>query len=284
MKSITRETTLLQKDDLFAVYKYVEAKFDYPLHIHHEYEINLVCHTKGTRIIGDSIESFDTIDLILVGPNLPHKWKAPTYNNTTVITVFFHDLLSNSFFNKSHFRQIKEMLLRSKHGLDFSEETKLKVVDMLFKLSETTGFNSSLLFLSILQELAECPSQRPLASISYDRSKIMHEHKSRRIAQICNYIENNYEKQISLAQVSDMIGMTETSLSHFFKKRTSRTFSKFLTEVRVSQALKLLINTTHTISEISYSCGFNNLSNFNRTFKSVKGLTPSDYRKTMVNE
>lgn len=282
MFKVIRETTPLQDEDLFALFRHSQAKFDYPLHSHSDFELNLVCHTNGKRIIGDSIESFEDLDLILMGPDLPHKWKAPTTEDTTVVTIYFHDLFVNSFLlQKRMFTPIKEMLTRSNRGLDFSKETKLRMKDRLFLLSQSHGFNTGLDFLSILYELAISSGQRTLASPSYDIDSLKVETKSRRISNICKYIEENYKENISRQEMAESINMSNSAFSHFFKKRTSRSFVEYVNEVRIGKATKMLMETTHSVSEISFQCGFNNLSNFNKIFKKITQKTPSEYRDSL---
>lgn len=282
MFEIVRETTPLQSEDLFALFRHAQAKFDYPLHIHPDFEINMVCNTSGKRIIGDSIEPFEDLDIILVGPNLPHLWKAPTAEDTTVITIYFHDVIVNSFLlNKKVFSPIKEMLARSNRGLDFSHETKIRIKDRLFLLSQSHGFNTGLDFFSILNELATSPGQRTLASPSYDINSMKVESKSRRISDICKYIEDNYKEEIVLKEIAGRINMSESAFSHFFKKRTSRSFVEYVNEVRIGKATKMLMETMHSISEISFLCGFNNLSNFNKMFKKITNKTPTEYRNSL---
>ncbi len=282
MFNVIRETTPLQDEDLFALFRHSQAKFDYPLHIHSDFELNMVCHTSGKRIIGDSIEAFEELDLILMGPDLPHKWKAPTTKDTTVITIYFHDLFVNSFLlQKRMFTPIKEMLIRSNRGLDFSQETKARMKDRLFLLSQSHGFNTGLDFLSILYELAISSGQRTLASPSYDIDSLKVETKSRRISSICKYIEENYMENISRQEMAKSINMSDSAFSHFFKKRTSRSFVEYVNEVRIGKATKMLMETTHGVSEICFQCGFNNLSNFNKIFKKITQKTPSEYRNSL---
>jgi AraC-like DNA-binding protein len=282
MGNITREITPLNRDDLFILLNNRMAKFDYPIHFHSDYELNMVLNTSGKRFIGDSIENFDEFDLILLGSNLPHKWKAPTRNDTHVITIQFDDKIVDSFLlGKRMFAPIKDMLVRSSRGLDFSNATKLFVKEKLLLLSHSHGFTTALDFYSILYELATSQGQRYLASSTFDTSAVIRESKSRRIDTICRYIEMNYAKDISLSEVAGMVAMSESSFSHFFKKRTSRNFISYLNDVRIGHATKLLFETTDSINEISYLCGYSNISNFNRIFKKIKGQTPSEYRTSI---
>ena len=258
------------------------ASFDYPVHFHSDYELNMVCNASGKRFVGDSVENFEEFDLILLGSNLPHKWKAPTRNDTHVITIQFDDRIVDSFLlGKRLFNPIKDMLIRSSRGLDFSLSTKMQVKEKLFLLSQSHGFSTAFDFYSILYELATSQDQRYLASSTFDTTTVIRESKSRRIDTICKYIEENFAKDISLTDVSGIVAMSESSFSHFFKKRTGRSFISYLNDVRIGQSTKLLFETTNSIAEISFVCGFSNISNFNRIFKKIKGQTPSEYRTSI---
>lgn len=282
MSAIVREITPLKDDDLFILLNNREAKFDYAMHFHSDYELNLVCHTSGRRMVGDSMETFTENDLIMIGSNLPHVWKAPTSKETHVITIQFHDKIFNSFLmGKRLFSPIRDMLARSQRGLDFSDETKSRVKNKILALSQSAGFNTVLDFFSILYELATSQGQRTLASSTYDISSVIKESKSRRIAKVCSYIEEHYEQEIKLSNLAEIIGMSESAFSHFFKKRTNRNFISYLNDVRIGHATRMLFETTNSIAEIAYLCGFNNISNFNRLFKRSKGQNPSEYRASI---
>ena len=281
MSSISREIVPLSKEDLFILFSYKHAGFDYPLHFHPDFELNLVCNTQGKRVVGDSVEEFTDIDLVLLGSNLPHKWDAPSQEDTLVITMYFHyNLLDSDIANKRLFAPVKELLLQAKRGICFSKNTARTIKEKLLNLKNTHGFDSWLAFFSLLYDLSITPDRHMLASTTYDTSGIIRESKSRRITSACKYIEENYQKEITLTDVAQQIGMSESAFSHFFKKRTSRNFVHYLNEVRIGHATQLLLETTHSISEISYLCGFGNLSNFNRTFKRERNKTPSEYRKS----
>jgi AraC-like DNA-binding protein len=282
MENVVREITPLNQDDLFILLNNKMAKFDYPVHFHSDFELNMVCNTKGKRFVGDSVESFNEFDLVLLGSNLPHKWKAPTTQDTHVITIQFDDRIVDSFLlGKRLFTPIRDMLIRSSRGLDFSMTTKQKVKEKLLLLSQSHGFMTALDFYSILYELATSQDQRYLASSTFDTSTFIRESKSRRIDTICKYIEANYAKDISLTDVSEIVAMSESSFSHFFKKRTGRSFISYLNDARIGHSTKLLFETTNSIAEISFMCGYSNISNFNRIFKKIKGQTPSEYRTSI---
>ena len=277
---IQKEITPLSGEDLFIVLNHPNADFVYPVHYHSEYEINLVINTCGKRIVGDSINEFGGLDLVMTGPNLPHAWRGENIEGNHVITIQFHDqLLDFPILNKRLFGPIRELLERSKQGIEFSENVKKDMKEKILELTQMHGFDTALSFFSILYDLAVSRNQHLLTSSSYDISNIVRESKSRRISKACEYIQQHIEDEVNLAAVADLVGMSESAFSHFFKKRTGRTFIDYVNDLRIGKACQMLFDTTHSIAEVCYSCGFNNLSNFIRIFRKKKGSTPSEYRE-----
>ena len=139
-------------------------------------------------------------------------------------------------------------------------------------------------FLTILYELSRCQDSRTLASSSY--AKIAVEDDSRRVLKVKNYIAKNYMDELRLAQLAEIAGMSPSAFSRFFKLHTGRNLSDYIIDIRLGYAARMLVDTSRSISEISYACGFNNLSNFNRIFKRKKECSPSEfrenYRKTRI--
>lgn len=278
MKDIQKEITPIAAEDLFIVLNHPNAKFDYPVHYHSDYEINLVMDTYGTRTVGDSEEEFNTLDLIMIGPNIPHAWKGEVVEGNHVVTIQFSDKLLNfPILGKRLFSSIKQLLIESQHGISFSEQIQLLMKDKILKLTKMQGFHTVLEFFSILYELS-IADRRILVSNQYDTKDTVRTSKSRRIAKVCEYIGKNIEEPIRLGDVAQLVSMSESAFSHFFKKKTNCTFIDYVTNLRIARACQLLSETTYTVAEICYTCGFNNLSNFIRIFKKKKGSTPQEYR------
>ena len=281
---IHREITPISKEDLFALKDVPLSPFDCPLHYHSEYEINLVMNTSGKRYVGDTIEPFENYDLSIIGPGLTHTWRATTFENTHVITIQFHEEIINSYLlSKSAFLPVRELLERSNRGITFNgsnyENLKLEIM----ALRETKGYNASLDFFRLLFHMAETEGQRMITSPGYNKSFLTINSNSRRIVKICNHIEENFRREITLYEIANLVNMSESACSHFFKKRTYRSFISYLTEKRIEEASKLLAETTISISDICYQSGFDNLSNFNRTFRKYKQQTPTEYRTQLQN-
>lgn len=272
------EITPLSKDDFFIVLNHYNAKFDFPVHYHPEFELNMVSNSSGKRIIGDSIQDYHDLDLVLIGPNTPHAWTGPLEpGNAHVVTIQFHsDFLGEKVLDRKLMIPIRELLEKSSRGIRFSNETALYLKERIVKISDNQDFDSLLIFLSILFDLSISRNQKILASPSCVNQ--FHTSKSRRIEKVNEYIQQNIHRIIKIKEVADLVNMSETAFSHFFKKRTQRSFSDYIADMRIGHAARQLMETEKNISEICYDCGFNNISNFNRIFKKKLGLTPSDFR------
>lgn len=278
MNDIQKEITPISAEDLFIVLNHPNADFDYPVHYHSDYEINLVLNDRGKRIIGDSIEPFNELDLVMIGPNLSHAWRGEIIEGNHVITIQFSDQILNfPMLQKRMFSSIKLLLIESQRGLIFSAETKLQIKDKILQITKMQGFHTVLEFLSILYDLS-IADRHVLVSNIFDTKDTIRTSKSRRIAKVCDYLENNLEENVKLSDVSTLVNMSDSAFSHFFKKKTNCTFIDYITNLRIARTCQMLSETSHTVAEICYSSGFNNLSNFIRIFKKKKGMTPNEYR------
>lgn len=278
MYDIQKEITPISEDDLFIVLNHPNAKFDYPIHYHSDYEINLVINASGTRVVGDAEEKFDQIDLVMTGPNLPHAWKSDCKSGHLVITIqFAEQILDFPLMQKRLFSSIKNLMIESRRGLLFPASQNSQVVEKITRLTRLQGFQTAMEFFSILYDLS-ISDRQILVSNQYDHESIVSSAKSRRIESVCKYIEDHFDEDIKLATVAGLVNMSESAFSHFFKKKTGCSYISYLNTTRVSKAAMLLSDTTNSINEICYSCGFNNSSNFIRIFKKIKGMTPGEYR------
>ena len=283
LKDFQKEIIPIADEDLFVVLNHPNAKFDYPVHYHSEYEINLVMNTHGERVVGDSVRQFDELDLVMTGPNVLHAWRGEVVEGNHVITIQFTEGLNDfPIMKKRLFAPIKQLLSDAQHGLYFSKKSTEAIRDKIIHLTQTKGFQSVLEFFSILYDLA-CADYSILTSNQYNASAVLTTSKSRRIAKVCDYMEKKHYDAISLSEVASLVGMSESAFSHFFKKKTGGTFIDYLNNQRIAIACKLLAETSNNVAEICYSSGFNNLSNFIRMFKKRKGITPNEYR-IMMNQ
>jgi AraC-like DNA-binding protein len=260
----------------------MKSCFDFPLHCHEEFELNFLYHAKGAkRVIGGHMEAIDDLELVLVGPNLQHGWFNHQCKSTDIheVTVQFHrDLLDEKFLQRNQMSFIRNMFQQSLRGILFSQETAEAIRPRIMSLPQKSGFESVLELLSILHKLSTSQDMRILSDISFQATSSVN-YNSRRIETIMAYLNNHFEREIALAEVARLVSMSEVAFSRFFRTRTGKTFVDTLNEIRLGHASRMLIDTTQSISEIAYHCGFNNMSNFNRIFKKKKHCTPKEFRE-----
>ncbi len=284
--NVVREIVPLSKNDCFTIMAREGLDFDIPLHYHDEYELTLIRQGTGAkRIIGNNIGVSTATEIVFVGPNLCHSWLTHqcTSGSINSVTIQFHkDLFDDTFLSKNQLCLFRNMLENAKQGILFLGETANNLADRIVNLKEKTQFEAVLELLSILHNLSISPDAKLLSDHGFSGEKVSH--KSKRIGKVFEFINENYEKPITLADVSDIALMPPSSFSRFFKRRTGKTFIECLNEIRLGQATRMLVNTNFTIAEIAYKCGFNNLSNFNRTFKHKKSCIPKDFRKAYFHE
>jgi AraC-like DNA-binding protein len=281
MSNFYHEITPLTPNDCFMVFDRLKSKFDFPVHFHDEYELNFIENAKGAkRIVGDNIEQIDEQELILVGSNLPHSWLNFESSKQDIheITIQFHrDLFDDKFLQRNQLSFIRTLLERSARGISFSTETIKNIKPRLLALSKKNGFDSVIELISILHDLSVSRNIKILTSSSF-----MNENgnfNSRRIEKAFEYMRANYSKEISLNDIAKTVNMAEVSFSRFIKKRTGKTFIDSLNDIRLGHSTRLLIDTTLSISEVSFKCGYNNLSYFNRIFKKKHNCTPKEFRE-----
>lgn len=280
---ILREITPLTPSDCFTLFSRVKSEFNFPLHYHEEFELNFIQHARGAkRIIGDHIEEIEDLELVLVGPNLQHGWFTHKCKSTEIreITIQFHrDLFDEKFLQRNQMNFIRSMFERSARGICFSRETTQAIMGRLQALPQKHGFDSVIELMSILHDLSTSRNMRSLSNVSFSSAE-SYSYNSRRIEKIMEYINHNFDKNITLSDAAKIASMTEVALSRFFKLRTGKTFIDTLNEVRLGHASRMLIETTQSITEVAYKCGFNNMSNFNRIFKKKKYCTPKEFRQS----
>jgi AraC-like DNA-binding protein len=281
---VIHEITPLMGKDVLYIAERRKREFTYPIHNHNVFELNFVEHAPGVRrIVGDSNEVIGEYDLVLItSPDLEHVWEQNTCVSEDIheITIHFEFDFSDedSIFARNPFSSVRKMMNEARKGLSFPMEAIMKVYQLLNSLSSVKdGFYALMQFLTILYELSKCDGAKTLATSSYAKVEVASD--SRRVLKVKNYITQNYQNEIRLSEVASLAGMSPSAFSRFFKLHTGRNLSDYIIDMRLGHASRMLVDSTHSIAEIGYSCGFNNLSNFNRIFKKKKGCSPSEFRE-----
>lgn len=254
--------------------------FTYPWHFHSEYEIVYIVKSSGTRFVGDSVEKFKEGDIVLLGSNTPHFWQSDSENNkntrvNAIVVQFSKDFFSQQINSYPEFFHIREMLKKSSRGINFSHKASDKIGKMLFKLLKQKDLQQTLYFIKILDYMSKTFEYKLLSGENY---KAENYEGKERLNKVMHYINTNYQNHINQKEIAEKIGMNVSAFSRYFSEKTGKKFSGFVNELRINYACKLLINNSIAVSQICFESGFENISNFNRTFRQYTGITPSEYR------
>jgi len=289
MKPILEKVTRPVNQSFFFI-DLEQSYFTTPWHFHPEVEIILIVQGYGTRYVGDSIKNFYPGDLVITGSNTPHVWscspefRIPENNlkSRAIFIQFKEDFWGDSFSGLPEMYKIRNFLNEAKRGIEFLKETRRQLEEYMRKMPSLSDMNSLMNLLTMLEIMSSAKDLRYLSSPNY-KAKSINSTDEHRMEIIYNHVLNNYNRDISLEEISEMINLTPPSFCRYFKQRTDKTFSSFVSEVRIGNASKHLIENKLSISQICYESGFNHLSNFNRQFKKIKNMTPSEYQRKYWN-
>jgi AraC-like DNA-binding protein len=255
-------------------------------HYHPEIELIHIINGTGTRFIGDSVHNFKEDDLILIGANLPHLFRnddnyymnIPGLQAESLTIHFLPEIFGHAFLNIPENKPIHTLLEKAAYGISIHGETKTAVKQLMQSLTFAAKSERIILLMQLLNVIAYADDNLPIAH--FNASHTVNKSDESRLNKIYQYTLNNFNHEITLAEIAAIVYMVPHSFCRYFKQRTNKRYSQFILEVRVSMACKLLAETDHSIAVVCYDSGFKNFSNFNRHFKAIAGKSPLEYRKS----
>jgi len=255
-------------------------------HYHPEFEILYIKKSEGKWFIGDYVGNFQTGDIVIVGPNLPHCYRhEASYLDTTgtggetICLLFGQHIFGSGFFNIPETAAIKTILEQSGKGLQIYRKTGASCAKLIEKMLQMSPSQRFVGLLSLLNMMAEKKDYATLSSGAFTRLEDSDSHK---IKVIFDYTLQHFDQRIKIEDIASSIHMTSSSFCRFFKKKTRKTFVQFLMEVRIGKAGRLLVEEEKNVAEICYACGYNNLSHFHIHFKKVTGMKPLEYKRSYL--
>lgn len=262
-----------------AVREFNLPAFTRPWHRHPEVELTWILEGEGFRNVGDSMEPFSAGDFCLIGANLPHCWLStkPTKSGArarSLVVQFDPARFGASFWSLPECIRIARLLERAAQGLCFSKSRGDRLAATW--ASATTPILRMTVLLTMLEELAETAEVRPLSLAAWtqtDRAEA-----DPKLRRVLAYLGENMGDTISQATVARLVRMSPPAFSRFFRRAMGKTFQSYLTDLRLSLACRQLLETDRRVSEIAYAVGFGNLSNFNRTFRNSRNVSPREFR------
>ena len=283
MKPVLRQITATPQQS-FLIRKDTGENLVNIWHYHPEVEILLMKKSTGTWMIGDHVGHFQNGDIVMLGANLPHCFRHEysfTRNRSatpgeSICIKFLPEIFGNELFNLPESAAIKKLLLKCNNGLQLTGKTKIHVAGLIQKAVSATPGKKLICLLSILEEIAYKSEYTVLSSSGFTKSPA--DPDKDRIKLIFEYTFRHFSEKITIDKVAGMLNMTRQSFCRYFKSKTKKTYIEFLMEVRIGHACRLLVEDEKNVAEISYQCGYNNISHFNHQFKIITSKRPLQYK------
>ncbi|PWL30158.1 AraC family transcriptional regulator [uncultured Roseivirga sp.] len=264
-----------------------EPYFYDKLHQHPELQLTWIVKGEGTLIYGDYLGEFKPNEVYLMGSNVPHVFRsrAEYYENNGLRilakSIFFKpDLIRKGQAILPELSQLEGLLLAADRGLKINPEESQKLIHQIDEVFRANPLSRLGQTLCLIDELGKTELQ-PLSQLP---QKPITENQGRRLDDVFKFTLENYHRPIQLEEVAEVVHMNKAAFCRYFKQHTRKTYLNFLNEIRLQKATELLRTTELSVAQIAYEVGFNNLSNFNRTFKLVKGITPLIERRKITTD
>ncbi|MFI7066980.1 AraC family transcriptional regulator [Kribbella sp. NPDC050124] len=267
----------MPNDSTFTCFVRRDQSFDFNWHFHREYELTLITAGTGVRYVGTTVELYRPGDLVLLGPDLPHTYASERSENLAeaAVTQFQYDFLGPGFFELPQFRSVQSLLERSARGLSFSDVPE----ELRADVASLPGFASAVQtvrLLDVLHRLATDVAPTPVTGAGYTAapSTVVRD----RVDVVCRYLQQTHTGPVHLDEIAGLAHMSPTSFSRFFRQAIGCTLTDYVNQLRVETACKLLTTTALPVTEVAARSGYRNLANFNRRFRELKSMRPTEYR------
>ncbi len=273
---------LLQEPDKSFIY-YKENNPFTTWHYHPEIELCLITKGQGKRMIGDNIDRFKENDLTLIGANTPHEFLCDSqyysvdggFSGEGIVIQFLPNFLGEKFLNIPENKKLKNFIFAADMGYSFFGKTKRKIIALMLKMKDMDEIDKLYSLFSIFRIFASTKEYKILSSPAYSNPFWQEEHNPMQKA--LKFIMQNFQGKIYIKDLLQITSMSNSTFYATFKKTYRMSFKEYLLNIRIGYACKLLTDPTQSISCIAYESGFENISNFNRQFKKIKGITPSEF-------
>ncbi|CAB3645717.1 HTH-type transcriptional activator RhaS [Trinickia soli] len=273
------EVVEVRRDESFKVWSHGYPYRTIRWHFHPEYELHLIVATQGRYFVGDHIGAFAPGHLVLLGPNLPHNWvsdvpEGGTIERRNLVMQFGQDFVRRCIDAFPECREAQSLFDDARRGIAFDEATSAAVAPIFEELLSAQGIRRTSLFLLLLDRLCGADKRTLLASPACDQINAA----STRLSHALSYIGKNLASNLREADLAQLAGQSISAFSRAFHRHTGMPFVQYVNRLRIESACQMLIADEASITEVCFQSGFNNVSNFNRQFRALKGMSPSEFR------
>ncbi|PUV26235.1 MULTISPECIES: AraC family transcriptional regulator [Sphingobacterium] len=263
-------TVFIQEDLLDKFYPY--------MHRHEEYQLIWIKEGTGQLLVDDNVHHFERGDIFLLGSNQAHVFKNDFMDGfVQSVSVFFNlkGTLSG-ILNLPELSMLLDFIDKNGRGFKVPKTHLPQVSRRIEALKNSDSLGQLVSFFYLLKSLNRLSlNLKPLSGVT---AADFVTGGSFRIATLCDFLENNYKENIGLNEIAEKANLTPQAFCRYFKKSTGKTFISYLNELRVREACRLLGGKDYDcISIVAYNAGFNSVTNFNRVFRSILGISPKMY-------
>jgi len=237
----------------------------YRLHWHTYYEITYYRNCKGKVVLNGKDFNISDNSLFLLTPKDFHKIEMVVNPVSESINISFtKDMVDPA------------IIRRLASGPRIYRDVPKELIDVLY-ITDTTYTSDSDHKIFRLKQLLNF-----ILSLTLEHSRVIDvisNYITPAVGDAIAYMILNANKGVSLAEVSEYVNLSPSYLSDIFHRETGITFKKYLNELRIEQAKRLLEDSRQPILGVCYESGFNTLSQFMKVFKDSTGFSPAEYRK-----
>ncbi|MGA1976225.1 MAG: AraC family transcriptional regulator [Bacteroidales bacterium] len=279
---ITYEKLVIDENSLFHYQEFIQPRFTSSFHLHDEFELIVIVKSHGKLYVGNNVTNFNDGDLFLFAPGLPHCfYNTRGYENGNVpahaVGVFFKkDFLGSGFFEKTEASQLSRLINKAESGVQIMNPSET-IINKIIALNKKSNLERVGELLLILNEMAGIRNLNLLSRT--DNSSASSLIESKVINDVYKYVAENFQKKITFAMAASVANMQKAAFCRYFKRKTKKKFTGFVNETRIMHARKLLAETDKSITEVAFSCGYENTSYFNRQFRLYCNIPPTVFRE-----
>jgi AraC-like DNA-binding protein len=283
----------LKPNQSFFVDRFASPDFNFPYTFHPEIEILYLENGFCNIMVGNTSYTMNKGDIQIIGRNIPHLFhnapgdsQGPTWARSVLLVFRPKQTIGEHLLASPELSDIRRVINRiNSSGVYVKGQTRRVIRDLLIRQCNLVGIDSIIGLLEILKALSQAPVEDlPIIDGDESTSSAMHDFDIKRLNRVFEYVQENFDETISLDEIAHIANMAPASFSRFFRKKTKGTFQNYLIDYRIKEASIRLMQSEKNVTEICYETGFNNLSNFNRHFRRLKGKSPTEFRDQWKHE
>jgi AraC-like DNA-binding protein/quercetin dioxygenase-like cupin family protein len=282
---VTYEQLDTQANLSFVVKWYNQPRFTAPFHFHPAYELLWIIKSSGKLYAGNRVMNFSDGDMFFFGPGLAHFFHNEVHqgddNAQAIVVQFAEDFMGEGFFDKPEFRKIRKLMLESHSGIKLAnpDPALQKIFRQFAAGHEMVNF---ITLMQLLERWCAQPKDNRQPILNAPQKSVFKETDPSKIELVFKYVLDNFKGDVNSRDAASLACLNDAAFCRYFKRRTRKTFSQFVNEVRVTHATGLLLEDDFNVNQVCFESGFNNISYFNRQFKTIMKKTPLEYRKEFL--